>query len=288
VYTATPEILSGGNPELKEETSDSITIGLVYQPEFAPGLSFSADYFDIDIDDVITAPTAQQIMNACYDATDLDNQFCGLFQRWGPAGGPDYDGSVNHPESPYALINGSLQQTLLNYASSTSRGIDFELGYSHSAGDAGNIKTRLIYTLMLQRDEFLDPANPGYADQALLELGDPKDAFNLNVDYENGPFTLGYQLRYLGKQVLLNYEDTYPLQGRPAQNADYASVRFYPSVMYQDVRIGYDINDAWNAYIGCDNIADVIPPFGLTGAGEGSGIYDVRARYFYAGVKVNF
>jgi outer membrane receptor protein involved in Fe transport len=122
----------------------------------------------------------------------------------------------------------------------------------------------------------------------LLELGDPKDAFNLNVDFEKGPFTLGYQLRYLGKQVLLNFEDTYGLQGEPPQNADYADRRFYPSVVYQDLRVGYDINDSWHAYLGVDNLADKIPPLGLTGTGEGSGIYDVRARYFYAGVKVNF
>jgi outer membrane receptor protein involved in Fe transport len=289
VYTSTPEILSGGNPELVEETSDSLTVGVIYQPEFVPGLSLAADYFDIDIDDVITAPTAQQIMNACYDAADLNNQFCGLFDRWGSAGGPNWDpAEANHPEAPYALVDGSLQQTLLNYASSRSRGIDFEVGYNHTTTDGSKVNARLIYTLMLQRDEFLDPANPTDADRVLLELGDPKDAFNFNVDFERGPLSIGYQLRYIGRQVLFNYEDTYSLQGEPPQNADYADRRYYPSVMYQDLRVGYDINDSWNAYIGCDNFTDVIPPLGLTGTGEGSGIYDVRARYFYAGVKVTF
>ena len=284
-YPSTPAILSGGNPELMEETSDSLTLGVVYQPEFLPGFNFSADYFDIEIDDVITAPTALQIMNACYDSTTLDNQFCPLFQRWGAAGSP---GSDPAGVDAYALVSGTLQQTLLNYAKSASQGIDFEVGYQHSAGDAGNVKTRLIYTLMLQRDEFLDPAAPNAADQGLLELGDPKDAFNWNVDYENGPFTIGYQMRYIGKQVLLNYEDTYGLNGNPPQNADYADRRFYPSVLYQDIRASYDINDSVNAYIGCDNFTDEIPPLGVTGTTEGGGIYDVRARYFYAGVKVAF
>ena len=63
------------------------------------------------------------------------------------------------------------------------------------------------------------------------------------------------------------------------------STRLYAEL---GARVGYDINDSWNAYLGVDNLADVIPPLGLTGTGEGSGIYDVRARYFYAGVKVNF
>ena len=58
--------------------------------------------------------------------------------------------------------------------------------------------------------------------------------------------------------------------------------------MYHDVRVGYDINDEWNAYSASTTWPIVIPPLGLTGTGEGSGIYDVRARYFYAGVKVNF
>ena len=232
MFQATPEILSGGNPELLEETSDSLTVGFVFQPEFAPGLSFSADYFDIEIDDVITAPTAQQIMNACYDASDIDNQFCGLFDRWGAAGGPDYDGTPNHPESPYALVNGTLQQTLLNYASSIAEGIDFEFGYSHSAGDAGTIKTRLLYTLMLDRDDFLDPSNPTDGDQTLLELGDPKDAFNLNVDYEVGAVSIAYQLRYIGRQVLFNYEDTYWFAGRAAAER---GLRRYPLLSEHDV-----------------------------------------------------
>jgi hypothetical protein len=134
----------------------------------------------------VTAPTAQQIMNACYDATDLNNQFCPLFERWGAAGGPQFDPAGpspnTDPQAPYALVNGTLQQTLLNYASSIAEGIDFEFGYSHSAGDAGTIKTRLLYTLVLDRTDFLDPSNPSDGDQGMLELGDPKDSFNLNVD----------------------------------------------------------------------------------------------------------
>ncbi len=171
----------------------------------------SADYFDITIDDVITAPTAQDIMNACYDAPDLNNQFCGLFTRNGAGIGP-------HEEVPYQIVQGSLQQLSLNYASSTARGVDIEAGYSHDIGDAGRLTTRLVWTHMLQRDDFLNPAAPGDADQVLLELGDPKDAFNLNTDFAVGKLKIGYQLRYIGPQVLNFYEDTFGLQGNPPQN----------------------------------------------------------------------
>jgi len=40
--------------------------------------------------------------------------------------------------------------------------------------------------------------------------------------------------------------------------------------------------------VGVDNLANRIPPFGLTGAGGGSGIYESRGRFFYAGFKIGF
>ena len=289
---ATPEILSGGNPDLKEETSDSFTAGIVLQPTFLPGFTFSADYFDIDIDDVITAPDAQQIMDACYDAADLNNQFCGLFQRWGASGGPGYvpgtSDPSSDPEAPFALVNGTLQQTLLNYASSTARGIDFEVGYNGNLGEVGKLATRLIYTRVLQRDDFLDPAHPDDPDQVLYELGDPKNAFNWNTDFTVGKFKFGYQMRYIGHMVINNAEDVFSVGGNPPQNADYAEKKYYPEVIYHDVRAAYDISDDINAYIGVDNLSDRVPPLGLTGVGGGSGIYEVRGRFWYAGFRVGF
>ena len=228
-YLSSIEIVSGGNPDLKEETSDSFTAGVVWQPSFAPGFTLSADYFDITIDDVITAPSAQDIMDACYDAPDLNNQFCGLFTRNGAAAGPV-------GEVPYQILQGSLLQLSLNYASSKARGVDIEAGFSHDIGETGKLSTRLVWTHMLQRDDFLNPAAPGQADQILMELGDPKDAFNLNTDFAFGKLKFGYQMRYIGKQVLNFYEDTFGLQGNPPTNADYAEVRYYGEVFYHDVR----------------------------------------------------
>jgi outer membrane receptor protein involved in Fe transport len=279
-YASSLSFVSGGNPNLKEETSDSLTVGFVFQPSFLRGFTLSADYYDIDIDDVITAPSAQQILNACYDAPDLNNQFCGLFQRAGAGGGPQN-------EIPNQILEGSLQQTVLNYAMFTARGVDVEIAYQRSL-ESGELSTRLVWTHALQRDDFLNPAAPSDANEILNELGDPEDAFNFNMDLKRGPLLFGYQARFIGRQLLNTYEDIFPQQGDPPQNADWAYRQWYPSVWYHDVRVGYDFNDKLNGYLGIDNVQDTDPPLGLTGTGAGSGMYESRGRFFYTGFKYKF
>lgn len=283
VYNSSLEILSGGNPNLREETSDSITIGGVFQPRFIPGFSLTADYYNIEVNNVITAPTAQQIVNACYDAVDLNNQFCALFQRQGATGTGPFG------EQPFRILEGSLQQTVLNYAKLKVRGIDIEAAYRREIEEIDTtLSMKINYTHVFQEDDFLNPADPGRADQTLLELGNPEDSFNWDVEFKRNKVTLGFQLRYIGKAVLNTYEDFFSKQGRAPENADYGPVRFYPSTWYQDVRLGVDINEKFNFYGGVDNVFDRNPPFGLTGTGGGSGIYDPRGRFFYAGVKAKF
>jgi outer membrane receptor protein involved in Fe transport len=79
-------VLSGTNPNLQEETSDSLTIGAIIQPRFIPGFSLTVDYYDIKVKNIIAAASAQQIVNGCYDQPTLDNQFCRLFQRFAGPG----------------------------------------------------------------------------------------------------------------------------------------------------------------------------------------------------------
>ncbi|MFD1951460.1 TonB-dependent receptor domain-containing protein [Sphingomonas arantia] len=280
VYTSSIELVSGGNTALTEEKSDNYTVGGVLTPRFIPGLSISVDYFDITVDDVITAPSAQQIMNACYDAADINNQFCGLFTRNGTGAGPQ-------DEVPYQILQGSLQQTVLNYAKLKARGIDSEISYRRNLG-FGTASFRAVWTHTLQRDQFLNPADPGRADQILGQLNDPKNRINVNTSLKVGTFTLGYQGRWIGRQVLNTYEDLNSLQGRPPENEDYADVRSYGNVFYHDIRFDAEVSDRFNVYLGIDNITDRLPPFGLTGVGAGSGIYDVRGRYLYTGFVAKF
>ena len=49
-----------GNPNLTEEYSDSYTAGIILQPRWVPGLSLSADFYDITVNNVMPGYTRTQ------------------------------------------------------------------------------------------------------------------------------------------------------------------------------------------------------------------------------------
>jgi outer membrane receptor protein involved in Fe transport len=289
VYSNSLETKLAGNTNLREESSNSLTLGGVVTPKFLPGFSVSVDYYNIKVKNVITSPTVQQIVNACYDLPDLNNQFCAQFQRnAGPGTGP-------RGEQPFRILEGSLVQQPLNYAALRARGIDTEVAYRHQIGDLGRLDTRLTWTHVLDRSNSLDPTNPGFRDRVESELGDPQDAFNWNTNLTHGRFTLGYQMRYISRQVTTLYEDYFsyspgctPSGACPPNNADAANIIWYPSRFYHDVRLGVDVGPKFNFYVGVDNLTNTKPPLGLSGIGAGSAIYDNRGRFYYSGLVAKF
>jgi outer membrane receptor protein involved in Fe transport len=279
-YGGSIGFLSGGNSKLQAEKSDSITVGGVFTPAFLPGSSLSVDYYSIKIGNVITAPTAQQVFNACYDLASLNNPYCALFQRAGAAG----QGNTQ----PYGIIGNSLHLTPLNYAKLKTRGVDIEAAYRHQIGGLGRFDTRLTWTHALELTQYIDPTDPTFGDRLLSELGNPQDAFNWNSSLQHGRFTFGYQMRYIGKMAVGTYESAHSFQGRAPEDPDYAEIVWYPHRFYHDVRLGIDVGPRYNFYMGVDNVTNTKPPYGLSGIGGGSGIYDAIGRFYYAGVKANF
>jgi outer membrane receptor protein involved in Fe transport len=280
-YAQSLEILSGGNPDLNVEKSDSYTYGVVLQPRFVPGLTLSVDYYNIKVNNVITAPTAQGIVNSCYDSPTTNNQFCSLFQRVGAAGtGPN-------GEEPFRIVEGSLQQTLLNYAKLQVRGIDVDLNYARTFGSV-QLSSHLIYSHTFQNDSFLDPTQPGFADTVLSEVGTPKDAFNWNINADFGMVFVNYQVRYLSGMAVGSIENHITFQDRPAPNGDDFDIPFYPDVLYMDARFGVNITKKTNFYIGVDNLTNRLPPLGTTAIGGGTAIFEPVGRRFYAGITAGF
>ena len=286
-------ILSGVNPNLEAETSKSLTLGVIAQPKFIPGLSLAVDYYDITVNGVIVSLTAQTIVNSCYDQPTLDNPFCGLFKRVTSGTGP-------LGETAGQIEGNTLISAPFNFAKRQRRGIDVQLDYSRNLGNDFGIKANLIYTHSFKNSNFENPSLPDFENRVLGELGDPNNEFRFSMDVSKGPFTFGWEMRYIGPMFFGAYEDTNPLQDRLAQDADFSEVAQYPSVFYHDFRMEWDMEKSGIAknfmlYAGVDNLFNVIPPLGSTGTGErlagggnGGPIYSVRGRQFYAGVRAKF
>jgi outer membrane receptor protein involved in Fe transport len=281
-------VLSGSNPNLNAEKSDSWTFGTVIQPRFIPNLSLSVDYYNIKVNGVITSASAQQIANGCYDAPTLNNPFCALFTR--------YRGTGTGPlgEVPGQIQGNTLIQAPLNYAKRIRKGIDTQINYRVDLGSNVKLSTSLIYTHVFTASNFTNPQDPTFENVILSELGDPEDEFRLDADLTVGEVTFGYRLQFIGPMYVNTFEDFNSLGGRAPENADYANIAKYPIITYHALRVQWDKKNAgpfgkgFQLYAGVDNVFDQHPPLGSTGTGAGSSIYDIRGRNLYAGFRVKF
>ncbi len=255
--------LSGGNPELKEETAETITYGLVITPRFAPGLAISVDYWDMEISDAIDDIPAQEILERCVDSASINNIYCPLVPR-----GSDSE-----------VI--SLTSPLLNIASLTARGIDYQVDYRFDLADIistrsnwGSLKFSLLGTELLERNDFPFQDNPNDPDEERGELGDPIHSYTTNLTYSRGAFEVNWRSRYIDDMLLIEADERKDLQ------SPYKA----PSVRYHDLQGSYSFAE-FKIYGGINNIDDVEPPVGLSGTGGDSGIYSTLGRSFYLGVN---
>ena len=280
-YSSSLAIVSGGNPDLDVEKSNSYTGGILLQPQAIRGLSLSVDYYKIVVNNVITSVSAQGILNNCYDSPTLTNPFCGSFQRVGAGQiGPN-------KEQEFRVVEGSLLASVLNFAKLRVRGINASLNYQHKFGSV-DISSNIAYTHQLENTSFTDPAQPANGDNFLNEVGVPKDNVNWNINADFGTIFTNIQLRYIGKQSVGAIENHESFEGRAPQNLDDFDIPFYPDVFYADVRLGFNIAGGGNFYIGADNLTDRKPPLGSTGIGGGTAIYEPVGRRLYAGITAKF
>ncbi|MBU1538168.1 MAG: TonB-dependent receptor [Alphaproteobacteria bacterium] len=156
-YTSGIAGVTGGNPLLSPETSESFTFSTVLQPRFIPNLSIVFDYYEIQINDVIAAVSAQQLSNNCVSGPTLNANACATLVRLNPAIPFGFGNVAGHPTG--AFIQGST-----NFASLQTRGLDFSATYSVDMEEVfglnlGRFDYRVGGLWLLEQKQFLDSAN---------------------------------------------------------------------------------------------------------------------------------
>ncbi|MBC3941428.1 TonB-dependent siderophore receptor [Sphingomonas albertensis] len=263
-----PVIVSGGNPNLTPERSNSYTLGAVFQPKVIRGLDATVDYFNIKIDNVITALPYLTLLNNCVDSPGgPDQSFCQFITR-------DARGEVTSVRSQFA-----------NLAKRSSQGIDVGINYRKSLG-RGILSNRLSGTYLLDQTIVSAVGRPGvdYAG----EWDFPKIRGTLFSDYTIGMFSIGLLTRFIGRS-------TYDVTAASNETFDVSHI---PAFVYNDVTLSFRPSKRHSISVGVKNISDAQVPLILRGntvspnspsfRQDGGANYDAIGRYFFVRVGANF
>ncbi len=269
-------LLQGGNPDLSEETADTLTIGAVVRPRVLEHFTVSLDYWKIKLSDAInTIPINTLLTNLCYDAPQPigNNRFCQLIRR-------DPTGTTT------ASVVGGVAEVILtnqNVQGIETSGYDLAIQYAYDFGNLGTAQLRLDGTKVVRWDLIGIPGGPvtHYAGTLTGVNGAvPKYKANGTLGWARGNLTLQWQSRfqdsYAVSEVLL------PTALSP----------FYTGQYFEhDLRGSYRVMDGLTVRLGINNLSNEHPPIipevgGATSSQTST--YDNRGRWYYAGVNYEF
>jgi outer membrane receptor protein involved in Fe transport len=260
--------ISGGNPNVKPETADTLTAGVVFQPSWMQGFSASVDWYDVEVSGAIGKLATQTIVNGCVAGSE---QYCSYIQR-----------------DPVTGLITQIYAAYLNINKEKVSGIDVEFDYRHPitlfGGESESINARLFYTYLAERS-FSDPGAPKDNQTGDMDLGYPRNRFMGSVGYTRGPLRLFLQERYVGSGIL-----DHTLENVTDNSVDAA--------WYTDMRLVYTLPTSewnWETYLNVSNVFDEDPPrvlgtcCGLSGTSQtNAGLYDVIGRQYMLGVHLRF
>lgn len=258
--------ITGGNRSLTPETADTLSYGLVIQPEFLPGLSLSADRYDIKISNVISTISAQETLNRCAGGNAV---LCGLVTRQG--------GTIT-------IIATQFQ----NLALLSTQGFDFELSYQRDisnwfTGREASLGARLLANYV---ENFKTSDGRTTIEQAgsIADI-QPKLSMFASYYFKFDGSQITVTNNFIGSGSIRKLYDVDPLQ-----KIDDNKVK---SKIYTNVNITHDmniLNSKSQIFLNIDNIFDVKPPKGF-GFGYGLNavpLYDVVGPMFKAGIRIRY
>jgi outer membrane receptor protein involved in Fe transport len=269
---------SGGNPNVNPEKADTWTVGAVLRPDFLPGFSLSADYYDIKIKGAIGQLGSQAVLNGCL----IDNvpQLCDLV-------------TLNAGGTP--ILVGDV---FINVNENRVRGLDVEASFSRDVSLFGGgdeaIGARVFASWLFENGETL--GSGVYRDRAGqtgiqpsngAPYGLPDFKLTGNLSYRNGGFTSFLQGRFIGSGTMEN----------PVGGATPVSYNKVDSAFYLDLRLSQEIeigpDQSAEVFFAVTNLLDKDPPitpyfsvFGAHPQQTNSVLFDLIGRRYTMGIKI--
>jgi len=281
---------SGGNQNLNPETADSTTIGVVFRapssvPSWASSLTATIDYFDIQIDDVISSIGFSTSLSRCFNADfnptfSNSNVYCQNLNRDADTGYLTNTG-----------LNGFITATNANLATFKASGVDMALNYSITPADYGapSWLGRLGFSTQgtwYENQQFQSDAASPMSDSFVGGIGDgtpgettlPEWKFNTRFSWAYEDFSASLRWTYISSVV----DDAADVAAGDIGKIDAYSY-FY-------LNASWAVNDTLELFGGVDNLFDKDPPRYASGFQYQTdpSTYDVIGRYFYVGARARF
>lgn len=263
--------LNGGNPNLTPEIADTWTVGGVYQPSWAPGLTATVDWYKIDIQDAIFGVGGQLLLDLCYG-----------FNR--PAS-PSACQSIVPVAGSNGLSGATLLTGAINAQNVEVEGIDYEISYRTNLSNISEKLPGSLNLRVLASQRLADrTALPG--DTTPPDLGTPtslKWRGFASATYSVGPSRTTVTARYLGPGVVSNLRPTERNGIDPAFN-DIPAVWYWELAQNVDVKLG---GRTVTLFAVVENLFDKDPP-PVPGNGTSFGVspvYDLLGRSYRVGMR---
>ncbi|NQY86613.1 MAG: TonB-dependent receptor [Colwellia sp.] len=272
--------ITGGNPDLSPEESDSFTAGFVYTHD--SGFTASVDYFDIEITNGVGTAGTNNVITTCYESANFSDPLCEFLK------GAAITEDTPHSTAANRSVLGSISGVLLtnaNLGQFNTSGVDFDMAQSFEV-TGGTLRLSVNGTYL---NEYSYTPLPG-SDKVSLAGKFAEDQWETNLaTYSRirANMTVGYSADDWSVNWVSHYQSaTDDLAGKVGDgNLDNVA----DSVWYHDIQGSYFL-DNYTFTLGARNVTDIDAPY-TTNNQDANTIpasYDTAGRYMYAKVAVKF
>lgn len=270
--------VTGGNPDLSAETSDTFTLGVVIEPEFVPNLSITIDYYSIKIKDAIDkfGGGVDTVLDRCYSSGDVSSPFCQVITR-------RPDGNVDE-----------VFTTRANLANLKTSGVDVRIRHSFDldkglfGGEVAGVNLSLTGTYVINNQKQVDFEAPVIECSGTFggTCGDPNSKWRSmsTVTYFEDDFSTSLTWRYMSsvsdRRIKNDGLDPAAL-GSPYSKA----------MSYLDLTVAYRLSETVSLNGGVNNILNAMPTFLGSNQIEANTfptVYDVIGTQFFVATTVKF
>jgi iron complex outermembrane receptor protein len=266
-----------GNVDLKPETANTTTLGLVYEPSFVSGLSVSVDYYNIKLKDAIGSLAGQEIVNRCQAGV---TELCAFVER-------NAAGDLTR-----------VTRAQFNLSELNTAGVDLEVMYNTPLSRLyeplpGDLNLRFLMTHV----DHLTSIDNGVTQELVGDVGFahngmPEWKWTASATWVNGPLTMFGQVRYTGGGRYDNTKDAagvYMTQNYEGENwldGQYITDLSVQYVMKEDgprnITVFGSIKNAFDTYGDPNTIAYILS------SPTNFSFYDAIGRQFQVGLRFQY